>query len=509
MCYAKIVGLNKLVDELQGWSYSPDEMLQTRIARKINHKSVEKMGNVEINAKVHNLKCAWICKYDKRNEIRGAYKRLRDDDPTERCDVLVAVASVMTDNEIWDSKDLDSLKISDFNKLCAAAGEKLGVMIQEQTDRGDERRSRKAGIGSALNVEKKSKQYMKNEISECMMMKRCRQSFGPMKAAALAAAVVKKRSRVQFLEQARVLTVLEAGKKSLPSRISGVKCWRLFAAEWLGIEEHKSLPPKIEGLLLWSRFFKCPGTFSNYCSYLQWGCDLEGVDAPDLKNPLLRRAKQAVKSRWKPKQKTWVTLKVLEELMMNARKKEDEVWLMLFLVSYMFLLRVPSEALPMRVITGAAGEFKEGHTKSELYWQEDQLILRLDSRKNEKLPTMLKRTCWCETSALTCPIHMFASWAFDTDNGGLLFKGITPAMVTTNLRKRLDDIELLNANIFTTHAFRRGHAKDMAMAGRPVAEILREGGWHSSAWIAYPDPRELEDAAVMEAHMELSDSDAE
>ena len=311
------------------------------------------------------------------------------------------------------------------------------------------------------------------------------------------------------LEQAKILTVLESGKKSLPSRMSGVKCWRLFAAEWLGIPEDRSLPPKIDGLLLWSRFFKCPGTFANYCGYLQWGCDLEGIDAPDLKSSLLRRAKQAVKSRWIPKPKTWVTMSIIEELMMDARGKEDEMWLMLFLVSYIFLLRVPSEALPMRTIKGEQGEFRKGHTKSELYLQEGVLTLRLDSRKNEKLPTTLSRRCWCGKSALTCPIHMFGSWAFGSGTNSQLFEGVTPTLATTMLRRKLKRAEILNAERFTSHAFRRGHARDMAIAGRPVGEILKEGGWHSSAWIAYPDPRELEDAAVMEAHMNLSDSDAE
>ena len=36
------------------------------------------------------------------------------------------------------------------------------------------------------------------------------------------------------------------------------------------------------------------GTFSNYLSSLNWGCQLLGVEAPALQDPVLKRAKSAL-----------------------------------------------------------------------------------------------------------------------------------------------------------------------------------------------------------------------
>ena len=62
----------------------------------------------------------------------------------------------------------------------------------------------------------------------------------------------------------------------------------------------------------------------------------------------------------------------------------------LFLVSYIFLLRVPSEALPMR-----AGPV-ECH--SFLVLDGDKLALILQRRKNKQGGSRLVRECWCSTS---------------------------------------------------------------------------------------------------------------
>lgn len=62
----------------------------------------------------------------------------------------------------------------------------------------------------------------------------------------------------------------------------------------------------------------------------------------------------------------------------------------LFLVSYIFLLRVPSEALPMRA--GPA----ECHSCLDL--DGDKLVLTLKRRKNKQGGSRLERGCWCSSS---------------------------------------------------------------------------------------------------------------
>ena len=137
----------------------------------------------------------------------------------------------------------------------------------------------------------------------------------------------------------------------------------------------------------------------------------------------------------------------------DSRTQEDEDWLMVFLVSYVFLLRLPSETLPMRTCTNTRDDLKEGHSKSEVSFDGTTLTLRLRTRKNESAPTMMTRTCWCKDCPLLCPIHVFAAWAFRPKPRGVLFEGITPGAATRQLRQRLEEAEILNAMKFTTHAF--------------------------------------------------------
>ena len=62
------------------------------------------------------------------------------------------------------------------------------------------------------------------------------------------------------------------------------------------------------------------------------------------------------------------------------------------------------------------------------------------------------------------------------------------------------------ANIYATHAFRRGHARQLLLDGARLCEILAAGEWASSAFRKYIDEEKLEHDAVMEAHVYASES---
>ena len=59
-----------------------------------------------------------------------------------------------------------------------------------------------------------------------------------------------------------------------------------------------------------------------------------------------------------------------------------------------------------------------------------------------------------------------------------------------------------DANSYRPHDFRRGHARDLLRGGRRLHEILRAGEWSSPRFLEYLDRCELEDAAVLEAHLD-------
>ena len=75
---------------------------------------------------------------------------------------------------------------------------------------------------------------------------------------------------------------------------------------------------------------------------------------------------------------------------------------LLFLLAYVFLLRLPSEALPVRLTSG--GAHVEGQAVLEV--REGSLELRLWRRKNRPEGSTLTRGCWCRESRATCPLHV-------------------------------------------------------------------------------------------------------
>ena len=80
------------------------------------------------------------------------------------------------------------------------------------------------------------------------------------------------------------------------------------------------------------------------------------------------------------------------ELMINwcTEKSMFESIVPVFVMAYAFMLRLPSEALPIVVgpSDDAASFFKEG----------DTVVLELKRRKNKPRGSRLVRKCWCSTS---------------------------------------------------------------------------------------------------------------
>ena len=91
---------------------------------------------------------------------------------------------------------------------------------------------------------------------------------------------------------------------------------------------------------------------------------------------------------------------------------------------------------------------------------------------------------------------------------GLVFKGTTAQAASEDLKSRLVRLTIPDAESFRPHDFRRGHARDLQRRGRRLNEILKAGEWTSPRFLEYLDRCELEDAAILEAHLdEESDED--
>ena len=131
-------------------------------------------------------------------------------------------------------------------------------------------------------------------------------------------------------------------------------CWVAFARQVLGIKG-PFFPPTLEGILAWSNTFRCCNTFSNYLSYVRTGCLLVGASTETTRGEAVKRAKVAIAKRrqFVPRERQFVQRGTLIKIMAKAKAMRDIGAAILFLAAYVFLLRVPSEGLPM--VRGGAG----------------------------------------------------------------------------------------------------------------------------------------------------------
>lgn len=173
---------------------------------------------------------------------------------------------------------------------------------------------------------------------------------------------------------------------------------------------------------------------------------------------------------------------------------------LLFTLTYAFLLRLPSEALPIRL----DGEGPPG--QADLTLEKDELVLKLKTRKNQLKGSTLTRKCWCQTCPVTCPVHMIKKLK-DEGVSGPLFEHLTPHRALESLKIILRTLGVENSEQYRTHDFRRGHAQDLLESRATLVEILKAGEWRSPAFLHYLDWNTLEKEAVIQAHVDESDSD--
>ena len=173
----------------------------------------------------------------------------------------------------------------------------------------------------------------------------------------------------------------------------------------------------------------------------------------------------------------------------------------LFVLAYAFLLRLPSEALPVTLgqHSGPCSLFLEG----------DKIVLQLARRKNRPLGSRLTRGCWCKETMSTCPVHVLGPMFQRGKHGDMLFPGVSASKALVALRSILKKLGVDSAEDFRTHDFRRGHTQDLVDSGAPLYAILAAGEWKSPAFLAYVDAHKLEYDAVLQAHVDESDSEAE
>ena len=316
-------------------------------------------------------------------------------------------------------------------------------------------------------------------------------------------------SRHMWMENARIDAILGSCPKTRESFKSGLRNWIKFV-EVATRGDANPFPPEFDHIIAWSHTFRCVATYANYLGYVRSACLALGIEGPPRGHPGITRAKAAIVKRMMFTSRPRMFIQgfmILQLIRAAVKRNRDTEFAMLWLAAYTFLLRVPSEALPMAKGDVILSEWP-GTEQSVLCLQdENTLCLKLRSRKNLPRGTVIKRACSCAASVHLCPVHVLWHGFFaKLELGAKPWAHFSAGYANKSLRGALRELKVPHAEIYGTHDIRRGHAKDLQMSGATLSEILAAGQWRSPAFMRYLDERELEKDVVLEAAV-LSDDE--
>jgi hypothetical protein len=312
-----------------------------------------------------------------------------------------------------------------------------------------------------------------------------------------------------YLHDAKIKAIIGSCPRSLQSMISGTKCYLAFALAVGRIRD--AFPLSNDLIVAWSNSFRCHGTFKNYVGYARTANLIFGFEDSKLDHSLIRRAAISVLKRrqWTPRPRLFVDSTKVSLMLAAVGNQTEQTFAMLFLFSYCFLLRLPSEALPV-IVRDVPCMFKS--EQAVVVVATDSITLHLRRRKNKPAGSILTRSCCCSSSSRspTCPVHVLGKWFDKQPRVEPVFASITGAKANIVLRSFLKDAcQVVDPRHYKSHDLRRGHADDLRRSGASLIEILRAGEWRSPAFLSYLNEVELERDSVVQAHVDESSSEEE
>ena len=171
----------------------------------------------------------------------------------------------------------------------------------------------------------------------------------------------------------------------------------------------------------------------------------------------------------------------------------------LMAVARHFLLRVPSEGIPL--------QWDGSHSNVAL--EPIRASITLYKRKNSRAPVTLTRECCCAAAGeRLCAMRWFHSLRRSSEGSGHVYS-VSKHYFARKIKDLARYLGMEGHARLGTHAFRRGMAQDIIDGGGSLGVLMMAGGGSSSAYTAYLRGAQFDDVAVAGALINLSDSEDE
>ena len=310
------------------------------------------------------------------------------------------------------------------------------------------------------------------------------------KIRALARSVVGKGQLERFLDSGVTVNVLRQAPDSLDSVASGISCYIAYC-DLVGIDY---FPPTSYHLRRGSSIFKVGGTFGLYVSHLKKACQILNVPIlrhDELLSSVIRGLNHAKEQ---SDFDNVVSIGAVRQLVVHEGI-QSELSILCFL-SFLFLLRVPSEGLCMRratidmdLVTRERLPFRSifGIVDEEVC---PKLVLKLRKRKNSKAGMVLVRPCSCGGTVINprgyCPVHRFWPIIIQfTRTGEFIFPKYRKSNINRIPRAAYAKISIDQVNRFAAKCFRLGCSNAMKDSDSTLGQIMRADGWGAAGYRSY------------------------
>ena len=290
-------------------------------------------------------------------------------------------------------------------------------------------------------------------------------------------------------------TVINTIRASKGSFMSGLKNWMMYC-DFMQVPH---MPANRDHARRWLSLFKHAGTARNYLAYVKKAHQIVGHSCTEFDVPETRQVIAGIEKGMthvtKPRRR--VQSGLLRKMVHLAAQKGWTALADLWILSYAFLLRVPSEALAMQAGNSAANKH------SRFFIKDGVVTLHLNKRKNAPKGQTLQRSCCCVSNPALCP-HLVCERRADPLIPGQRLFGITYAQFLKQTREILRLLKVENFSEFGSHVFRRGCCDDMRAKKSPLRDILEAGGWKSGAFALYLEREAAERDAVATVLIDVS-----
>ena len=320
---------------------------------------------------------------------------------------------------------------------------------------------------------------------------------------------------LRLLDLSAQRNTLRAFAGSLRPAASGMQSYLNFCT----FMDRPCFPVDSDTIVLWSALFRPTGTFGLYLTHVMKACILLRQPT-DWLSPNIRSAAKGLRQAAEVSF-AFENFMLASDLLnlLKVVKLASPFGLAAFL-SFLLLLRVPSETLLMRLagptdrITEFVPQNFEILAGLRSFKGTELLVVKFSRRKNLPRGCILRRPCLCDeplvSARIFCPVHqIWPRLIQGIEIHGRLFPSLSAHKFGSALKAGMITAGYPEGGKYSSHCFRRGATQELEMAEQSKEVIQGAGCWRGMGFRSYIDTQMTDALKISRLVTRITDSDSD